>query len=229
MPHPPTESHHLHRFHYIPRRDKMGSDQDPSTSEGKQQQQREEGGDGVRSSEEESDSYVQLTDVQENIYPAMEDQMASRSDSAGSLNNSSLEVIPTQPPLLPTTPGGRNTNRHAAYRNRCRHCQEMYLENENGRGSCEYAPDRVRTGIKAVACMSCAECMLYHCTADAEGDFAQHPCECGVVDENCGRRWCFLSLLSLVVPCLCCYPPLRACHWCCVACGICGGRHHPAP
>jgi sprouty-related EVH1 domain-containing protein len=168
-----------------------------------------------------------LTAVHDYIYPVMEDQKASRRDSAGSLKKRSLEVIPTQPPLLPTKSGGKNTNRNTAYRNRCRHCQELYLEDENGRGSCEYAPDCVRSGINAVACISCAQCMLYHCMADAEGDFAQHPCECGVVDENCGRRWLGLALLSLLVPCLWCYPPLRACHWCCVSCGICGGRHRP--
>ncbi|XP_021915582.1 sprouty-related, EVH1 domain-containing protein 2 isoform X2 [Zootermopsis nevadensis] len=224
----PTESHHLHRIHYIPRRDKMGSDQDRSPPESKQLQQHEEGGDGVRSSEKETYSYVQLTAMHEYIYPVMEDQKASRRDSASSLKKRSLEVIPTQPPLLPTKPGGKKTDRHAAYWNRCRHCQELYLEGENGRGSCEYAPDCVRAGINAVACISCAECMLYHCMADAEGDFAQHPCECGVVDENCGRRWVGLALLSLLVPCLWCYPPLRACHWCCVSCGICGGRHRPA-
>lgn len=224
---PPTDSHHHHRIHYIARRDKMGSDQDPSPPEGKQQHQHEEG-DGVKSSEKESYSYVHLTAVHEYIYPVMEDQKASRRDSTGSLKKRSLEVFPTQPPLLPTKPGGKKTERHTAYWNRCRHCQELYLEDENGRGSCEYAPDCVRTGINAVACISCAECMLYHCMADAEGDFAQHPCECGVVDENCGRRWLGLALLSLLVPCLWCYPPLRACHWCCVSCGICGGRHRPA-
>lgn len=40
-------------------------------------------------------------------------------------------------------------------------------------------------------------------------------------------RWIGLSLLSLIVPCLCCYPPLRACHWMGVSCGVCGGRHRP--
>lgn len=219
---PPTESHHLHRIHYIPRRDKMGSDRDPSPPEGKQQRS---GGEGA--GEKENYSYVQLTAVHEYIYPVMEDQKAQRRDSAGSLKKRSLEVIPTQPPL-PSKPGAKKKDRHKACRNTCRHCQELYSEDENVRGSCEYAPDCVRTGINAVACIPCAECMLYHCMADAEGDFAQHPCECGVVDENCGRRWLGLALLSLLVPCLWCYPPLRACHWCCVSCGICGGRHRPA-
>jgi len=230
-PTPPTESHH-HRIHYIQRRDKKGSDRDPSPPEAKQQQQRGESGGaggtggGVGGSEKENYSYVQLTAVHEYIYPVMEDQKTSRRDSAGSLKKRSLEVIPTQPPLLPSKPGGKKKDRHKACRTRCRHCQELYSEDENARGSCEYAPDCVRSGINAVTCIGCAEGVLYF-MSDADGDFAQHPCECGVVDKNCGRRWLCLAVLSLLMPCLWCYPPLRACHWCCVSCRICGGRHHP--
>jgi len=231
-PTPPTESHH-HRIHYIQRRDKKGSDRDSSPPEAKQQQQQrgESGGaggtgGGVGGSEKENYSYVQLTAVHEYIYPVMEDQKAPRRDSAGSLKKRSLEVIPTQPPLLPSKPGGKKKDRHKACRTRCRHCQELYSEDENARGSCEYAPDCVRSGINTVTCIGCAEGVLYF-MSDADGDFAQHPCECGVVDKNCGRRWLCLAMLSLLVPCLWCYPPLRACHWCCVSCGICGGRHHP--
>lgn len=232
-PTPPTESHH-HRIHYVQRRDKKGSDQDPSPPEGKQQQQREEGGGGaggtgggVGGSEKDNYSYVQLTAVHEYIYPVMEDQKTSRRDSAGSLKKRSLEVIPTQPPLLPSKPSGKKKDRHKACRTRCRHCQELYSEDENARGSCEYAPDCVRSGINAVTCIEGADCVLYHFMSDAEGDSAQHPCECSVVDKNCGQRWLCLAVLSLLFPCLWCYPPLRACHWCCVSCGICGGRHRP--
>ncbi|XP_010631170.1 sprouty-related, EVH1 domain-containing protein 3 [Fukomys damarensis] len=39
-----------------------------------------------------------------------------------------------------------------------------------------------------------------------------------------------LAALSLAVPCLCCYAPLRACHWVAARCGCagCGGRHEEA-
>ncbi|KAJ8876025.1 hypothetical protein PR048_023933 [Dryococelus australis] len=191
---PPTEAQHLHRIHYVSRRD-------PSPPEKKEQ---------------ENYTYVQLTAVNEYTYPVVEER-----DTAGSLKKRSMD-----PPLQPPLPS--KSYRKERVRITCRHCQELYTEEENVRGSCEYAPDCIRTGINAVACISCAECMLYHCMADAEGDFAQHPCECTSADENCGRRWLGLALLSLLVPCLWCYPPLRACHWCGVACGICGSRHGPA-
>ena len=48
-----------------------------------------------------------------------------------------------------------------------------------------------------------------------------------IMEEGCGRRWLGLALLSLIVPCLWIYPPLRAVHWCGMSCGVCGGRHHP--
>ncbi|BES88387.1 Sprouty protein (Spry) [Nesidiocoris tenuis] len=124
---------------------------------------------------------------------------------------------------------GGNGGNGGRKKERCRHCQEPFYVENNKRGSCEYAPDCTKTSINAVACISCAQCMLYHCMSDPEGDFVQHPCECGPAsDEQCTKRWVGLALLSLVVPCLWCYPPLRACHWCCISCGICGGKHTPA-
>ncbi|ALC41789.1 Spred [Drosophila busckii] len=110
---------------------------------------------------------------------------------------------------------------------RCRHCNELYSEDFNRRGACEYAPDAFRSGYECISGMGCARCMIYHCMSDAEGETAQHPCDCSVTEAGCSKRWLGLALLSLVVPCLWCYPPLRACHWIGIHCGICGGRHKP--
>jgi len=145
-------------------------------------------------------SYIQLTS--DLMYPS------SLDESSGSIKKRSLEVLPLKDP-------GRKVGR-----TRCRYCQELYDEDENQLGACEYAPDCVKRVIEGVSCMRCARAMLYHCMSDAEGEFAQHPCE-----MSCGRRWFGLVLLSLLVPCLWLYPPLRACHWCGLQCGIFGGRH----
>lgn len=166
-------------------------------------------------------SYVPLTAVHEYIYPNVEDTKVAHHDSSGSLKKRSLEAIP------PLTNKSAKKDRRKFGRQRCRYCQEFYLEEENKKGVCEYAPDCMRTAVDGLACIRCARCMLYHCMADAEGDFVQHPCECNR-DEGCGRRWLGLALLSILVPCLWLYPPLRACHWCGVRCGLCGGRHRPA-
>uniref|UniRef100_A0A6P7FQ51 Sprouty-related, EVH1 domain-containing protein 2 n=1 Tax=Diabrotica virgifera virgifera TaxID=50390 RepID=A0A6P7FQ51_DIAVI len=105
----------------------------------------------------------------------------------------------------------------------CRHCHEYYTEDKNPRGACEYAPDVIKTAINRITCLGCAEGIDYHCASDEEGDFAQHPCDCS--DENCAKRWFCLTFLSILVPCLWLYPPLKMCHWCGVKCGMCGGRH----
>ena len=160
---------------------------------------------------------------------------------------------------------------------RCRYCDDTFYPDNNHRGSCEYAPDSVRDAIDSLTCIGCAQCMLYHCMSDEEGEFVRHPCACsggccvslrrrrkccccccstdidasdgvGVNNEmmglggggatgdammdsssnGCGRRWIGLTLLSLLVPCLCCYLPLRACHSAFASCGMCGARHEPA-
>ncbi|XP_042207254.1 sprouty-related, EVH1 domain-containing protein 1-like isoform X4 [Homarus americanus] len=180
-------------------------------------------------------SYVQFDP--DYSYPVVEGIKGEKRDSIASLKKQQQfeHVRGTHPQQMPAplVPSKRQKKKDKRVRKtikaRCRHCQEMFTYDMNSRGSCEYAPDCVRTAIDSLTCISCAQCMLYHCMSDAEGDFAHHPCECGgpggTADESCGRRWLGVTLLSLLVPCLWCYLPLRACHRCAVACGLCGGRH----
>ncbi|KYM79607.1 Sprouty-related, EVH1 domain-containing protein 2 [Atta colombica] len=167
--------------------------------------------------------YVQLTTLNhEYLYPIIDDHKGERLDGHNISNNgNSLKKSDTiiSQPL-------KNTVKRNVQTLRCKHCQELYSEQHNPKGSCEYAPDPIRRGIATISCLSCAQCMLYHCMSDAEGDFAQNPCSCSA-EEGCGRRWLGLALLSLIVPCLWIYPPLKAVHWCGMFCGMCGGRHHP--
>ncbi|KAG7206328.1 hypothetical protein KM043_003701 [Ampulex compressa] len=163
--------------------------------------------------------YVQLTTLNhEYLYPIIDDHKEDRLDRHNT--GSSLK----KPDIIVSQPPKSTMKRNVQLR--CKHCQEVYTEQHNPRGSCEYAPDPIRRGIATISCLSCAQCMLYHCMSDAEGDFAQNPCSCST-EEGCGRRWFGLALLSLIVPCLWIYPPLRAVHWCGMSCGMCGGRHHP--
>lgn len=107
----------------------------------------------------------------------------------------------------------------------CKHCREVFSVDDNVRGSCEDAPDSVERCIECVSCVSCFSCLMYHCLADADGSYV-HPCSCGPSD-HC-KRWTALSILSIFIPCLWCYPPLKACHYCGTRCGLCGGRHKAA-
>ncbi|XP_015190920.1 PREDICTED: sprouty-related, EVH1 domain-containing protein 2 isoform X1 [Polistes dominula] len=164
-------------------------------------------------------SYVHLTTVNhEYLYPIVDDHKSDRLDRHSS--GSSLK----KPDIIVSQPSKNTFRRNVQLR--CKHCQEIYSEQHNPRGSCEDAPDPIRRGIATISCLSCAQCMLYHCMSDSEGEFTQNPCSCNT-EEGCGRRWIGLALLSLIVPCLWIYPPLRAVHWCGMSCGMCGGRHHP--
>ncbi|XP_076830567.1 sprouty-related, EVH1 domain-containing protein 2 isoform X2 [Brachyhypopomus gauderio] len=129
-------------------------------------------------------------------------------------------VVATQPPPLK----GKRRREEGGERSRCVYCRDVFNHEENRRGRCHYAPDPVRTCIHRVSFMWCADSLLYHCMSDPEGDYSD-PCSCDTGDERFCLRWLALLGLSVLAPCLCCYPPLHACHRCGVACGCCGGKH----
>ena len=107
----------------------------------------------------------------------------------------------------------------------CAHCRKSYNPAHNSNGACRYAPnDWARSTVERVTCLSCARCLLYHCISDPDEDEEAHPCECSLSGSGL-RRWLGLTLLSILVPCLCCYPPLMACYKGAAACRLCGGRH----
>eukprot|EP00062_Callorhinchus_milii_P026697 gi/632989115/ref/XP_007883476.1/ PREDICTED: sprouty-related, EVH1 domain-containing protein 2-like [Callorhinchus milii] len=110
---------------------------------------------------------------------------------------------------------------------RCVYCRDIFQDQENGRGRCEDAPDPLWRCVHQASCMWCAESMLYHCMSDSEGEFSA-ACSCGAPSGRCCARWLALSALSLLAPCMCCYPLLRACHHCGQRGGCCGGRHKAA-
>ncbi|KAM9201786.1 sprouty-related, EVH1 domain-containing protein 1 isoform 2-T2 [Dugong dugon] len=134
-------------------------------------------------------------------------------------------VFKTQPSSLKFKKSKRR--KEDGERSRCVYCQERFNHEENGRGKCQDAPDPIKRCIYQVSCMLCAESMLYHCMSDSEGDFSD-PCSCDTSDDKFCLRWLALVALSFIVPCMCCYVPLRTCHRCGEACGCCGGKHKAA-
>ncbi|CAJ1064967.1 sprouty-related%2C EVH1 domain-containing protein 3 [Xyrichtys novacula] len=112
---------------------------------------------------------------------------------------------------------------------RCVYCRSVFSTSENGRGRCRDAPDPALRCLRQWTCVWCAESLLYHCMSDSEGEFWE-PCSCddslgGHPHPLCCARWLALLALSLFVPCMCCYLPLRACLRCGERCGCCGGKH----
>ncbi|XP_013133995.1 PREDICTED: sprouty-related, EVH1 domain-containing protein 2 [Papilio polytes] len=174
--------------------------------------------------------YVHLSAVHEYAYPNVTSEITTErapsttnppllQGESGSIKKCSYGGPPPLPDKKPTD------TFHA--RLKCRHCHEWYLESANRAGACEFAPDCCRTCIDCVSCIKCAQCMLYHCMSDAEGEFAMHPCACNKPDDACAKRWIGVALLSLLVPCLCCYLPLRCAHRGARALRLAGGHHAP--
>jgi len=116
-------------------------------------------------------------------------------------------------------------------RARCVYCQELFFVSENRCGTCPDAPDDCAACIEHATCLCAARALLYHCVTDDDGNYgtvcgAGESSPSGTASERRRRRkWVLLALLSIMLPCLWCYPALTACHRCAVRRGHCGARH----
>lgn len=79
------------------------------------------------------------------------------------------------------------------------------------------------TIIDYASCLCCVKALFYHCSKDHELDCesetircAEDPCSC--VPYKRTSRWGCLSVLSILLPCLCCYWPMRGCVSLCAKC-----------
>ena len=79
------------------------------------------------------------------------------------------------------------------------------------------------TSLDYASCLCCVKGLFYHCSKDYELDrddgsasCADDPCSCG--PHRLLARWGCLAALSLVLPCLWCYWPLRGCVELCERC-----------
>lgn len=75
----------------------------------------------------------------------------------------------------------------------------------NGRVECS-----AESVLNCCTCLCCVKTLFYHCATDSDTEYAycaDDPCSCRP-HRRCAR-WTCVSLLSLVLPCLCCYLPGR--------------------
>lgn len=78
-------------------------------------------------------------------------------------------------------------------------------------GNCRCSADSV---VDIASCMCVAKGLYYHTCNEEDNQcggkaVSPHPCDC-METPKCCLRWAGLSLLTLCLPCLCCYLPLRA-------------------
>lgn len=75
----------------------------------------------------------------------------------------------------------------------------------------------VDTCVETATCVCCVKGLFYHCLSHEDEDsYADEPCSCQS-DKKC-LRWTLMGMLSLCLPCLCCYPVARGCIKLCRAC-----------
>ncbi|XP_015110509.1 protein sprouty [Diachasma alloeum] len=79
------------------------------------------------------------------------------------------------------------------------------------------------TALDYASCLCCVKGLFYHCgdtgsggDSEAGGSCADEPCSCS--GSRKGARWACLAALTMVLPCLLCYWPLKGCVTICEAC-----------
>lgn len=117
-------------------------------------------------------------------------------------------------------------------RERCYYCREFYSVKDNVSGACKDAPDPIEAWIRRLTCYRCAQCAVFYCNRDDDGEYRvdnDDVCSC---TDNISRlrllRWTMLAVVAFFVPCLCCYWPMRAARCCCFGRAQ-RGRHKPCP
>ena len=68
--------------------------------------------------------------------------------------------------------------------------------------------------VDCCTCLCCVKAMFYHCSEDDSDDCHMDasidPCSCQGPGTGCAGRWGILGVLSVCMPCLLCYPLIRA-------------------
>ncbi|ESO11615.1 hypothetical protein HELRODRAFT_71732, partial [Helobdella robusta] len=161
-------------------------------------------------------SYVQFSNNKKNN---------SSTNSSNSKQNIERECFSVTSLSSKHSSSGNLQQLHMAQsRRRCLKCREFYYETENCAGRCAYGSDQCLKCVEAVSCVACARALLYHFAADENGDYGE-VCSCTDGHHRNFKKWFLSAILSVFMPCLCCYPPLSACHKSCVKTGKCGARH----
>uniref|UniRef100_A0A7E4V018 WH1 domain-containing protein n=1 Tax=Panagrellus redivivus TaxID=6233 RepID=A0A7E4V018_PANRE len=105
----------------------------------------------------------------------------------------------------------RNASFELIQREKCRYCNQWYNVKDNWKGSCPDAPDIVERWIKRLTLYNFASKFVNKRMARRNQD------KCANCDPSCFlttntiklRRRSWYGLLSIFMPCLCCYMPLK--------------------
>jgi len=160
----------------------------------------------------------------EYCYPSMVSHSHNRDPSTSGRTG----VVPPSSRLPMTDISSAAGVRRTWPRVQCIYCCEPFdPEVKKGRPICRDAPDRVMDLINVASCACVADTVAYHCFADSEGEY-EPTCTCLRLSCRSVLKWTVLVLLSMFLPCLCCFWPLVGCRRCAMFCGYCVPRHRAA-
>jgi len=137
------------------------------------------------------------------------------------------QTPPAPPPRDVELPTSRKKHDHQATTKKengtpkATECRESIICQRCGRCRCEECARRPSTGRRVVEICSCVSCVRalrrrrqlrrggYYYDDDDDEATSADVCSCGPCRSDCRRRWALLVALSVCVPCLCLYWPLR--------------------
>ncbi|KAG2463687.1 protein sprouty homolog 3 [Polypterus senegalus] len=98
----------------------------------------------------------------------------------------------------------------------CEHCGKCKCEEccaPRTLPSCWVCDQRCLCSLESIVeygtCLCCVKGIFYHCSSDDEDNCADQPCSCS--QGHACSRWAAMSVLSIFLPCLCCYLPAKGC------------------
>lgn len=137
-----------------------------------------------------------------------------------------LHQPPLEAPLKPPTKGKSDSGLVAAAGHqficeRCGKCKCGECTAPRSLPSCLACNGQclcsAESALEHGTCMCLVKGIFYHCSNDDEGDScADHPCS--LSRSHCCSRFMCMGLMSVLFPCLLCYPPVKGCLKACQGC-----------
>ena len=92
---------------------------------------------------------------------------------------------------------------------RCKACTQPKLSSKK--------QHMAKRAVDVASCMCCVKACFYHCNDEEESGESDEPCAC-TSQPHCCSRWTTMAVLSIFLPCLCLYWPLKGCVTLCQKC-----------
>ncbi|CAN9514581.1 unnamed protein product [Ophioblennius macclurei] len=128
---------------------------------------------------------------------------------------------PPESPVKPQGKGKLDLSGHQFICERCGKCKCSECTAPRSLPSCLVCNGQclcsADSALEHGTCMCLVKGIFYHCSNDDEGDScADHPCS--LSRSHCCSRFLCMGLMSVLFPCLLCYPPIRGCLKACQGC-----------